>query len=213
MLPASSSLGNNRSLLKILIQAINQLEIGPRNPDIIGVIQLLALHALFIHESTVGAAKVFNVEMPLPEEEVRMAMWPDFFLGPSRSEGQVTLHLEGGPALETRVSHLVVGKAKWGFGGEPVLAGWLEGLRAAPGDDLIVRPVEPHDLLARVDAKGLGDLSDAVGEALIFLEDLPLGEAVAALGVPRLGLVLREPFGPEARDRIREDVLERADDR
>jgi hypothetical protein len=74
--------------------------------------------------------------------EVRMAMRPDFFRGPSRSEGQVTLCLEGGPTLETHVSHLVAGQAKWGFGGEPVLAEWLEGLRAVPGDDLIVRVLD-----------------------------------------------------------------------
>jgi len=78
-------------------------------------------------------------------QEVRLAMWPDFFSGPLRSGGQVTLHLEGGPTLETRVSHLGAGQAAWGFPGEPALAEWLEGLGAVPGDDLIVRVLDVEE--------------------------------------------------------------------
>ena len=75
-------------------------------------------------------------------QEVRLALWPDFFSGPERSEGQVTLHLEGGSTLETSVSHLMAGQAVWGFSGEPALTGWLEDLEVVPGNDLIVHVLD-----------------------------------------------------------------------
>jgi len=75
-------------------------------------------------------------------EEVRLAMWPDFFCGPSRSKGTVTLHLEGGPVLHTHVSHLVSGEAVWGIRAEPTLAAWLAERGATPGDELIVRVLD-----------------------------------------------------------------------
>ena len=53
----------------------------------------------------------------------------------------------------------------------------------------------------------------AVGVAQPVLEDGRAEPAVAALRVPLLGLVLREALGPEARDRVREDVLQQADGR
>ena len=53
-------LSNHRRLLKIFIQAINQLEIRPGNTNMIRVMQLLALHTLFIDESPVRAAKVLD---------------------------------------------------------------------------------------------------------------------------------------------------------
>ena len=57
---ASNLLSNHRRLLKIFIQAINQLEIRPGNTNMIRVMQLLALHTLFIDESPVRAAKVLD---------------------------------------------------------------------------------------------------------------------------------------------------------
>ncbi|HUT21144.1 MAG TPA: hypothetical protein VM366_18470 [Anaerolineae bacterium] len=75
-------------------------------------------------------------------EEVWYALWPDFHAGPSRSKGTVTLHLEGGPALHTHVSHLVAGKAVWGIHAESTLSAWLADQDASPNDDLIVRVLD-----------------------------------------------------------------------
>jgi hypothetical protein len=85
-----------------------------------------------LHGSDLGAGTLVLVD------EVRLAMWPDFFSGPSRSKGMVTLHLEDGPVLHTHVSHLVSGAAVWGIRAEPTLAAWLADRGATPGDDLIV---------------------------------------------------------------------------
>ena len=70
------------------------------------------------------------------------ALWPDFFAGPSRSEGEVTLALAGGPALHARVEHLVAGQAMWGLPPTPALAEWYRQQEAMPKDALIVRVVE-----------------------------------------------------------------------
>ena len=74
--------------------------------------------------------------------ETWLALWPDFYSGPSRSEGHVTLQLEEGPVLEAHVAHLASGTALWGIQGEPALAAWLAGQGASPDDDLIVRVLD-----------------------------------------------------------------------
>ena len=84
-------------------------------------------------------------------------MWPDFFCGPSRSKGTVTLHLEDGPVLHTHVSHLVSGQAVWGIRAEPALAAWLTDRGATPGDDLIVRVLD-------VDERSHALTSDRAGD-------------------------------------------------
>jgi tetratricopeptide (TPR) repeat protein len=75
-------------------------------------------------------------------EEVWQALWPDFDGGASRSAGEVTLFPAGGPAVPTRIAHLVGGQAAWGIDREPALAAWFDRLGAAPLDDLIVRVLD-----------------------------------------------------------------------
>jgi tetratricopeptide (TPR) repeat protein len=79
-------------------------------------------------------------------EEVWWALWPDFFAGPSRSQGDVTLALAGGPVLQAQVQHLVYMQVVWGLSPTPALAAWYRQQRATPGDDLVVRV---HDVDAR----------------------------------------------------------------
>ncbi len=76
------------------------------------------------------------------DEEAWLALWPDFYDGPARNKGELTLFLAGGPALPTRISHLVEFKAVWGVDAEPALAAWFERVGAAPQDDLIVRVLD-----------------------------------------------------------------------
>lgn len=76
------------------------------------------------------------------DKEAWLALWPDFYDGAARSKGELTLFLAGGPALPTRISHLVEGQAVWGVDAEPALAAWFERLGAAPQDDLIVRVID-----------------------------------------------------------------------
>lgn len=71
-----------------------------------------------------------------------LALWPDFFAGNSRSKGNVTLDLAGGPSLQTCVQHLVPGQAVWGFSPLPALADWYAQQKAAPDDDVIVRVLD-----------------------------------------------------------------------
>jgi hypothetical protein len=54
----------------------------------------------------------------------------------------VTLELEGGPVLETRVEHLVHGESFWGLKPMPTLATWYQYVGATSGDDLIVRVID-----------------------------------------------------------------------
>ena len=75
-------------------------------------------------------------------EEVWLALWPDFFAGPSRSPGGVTLVLADGPALQARVEHLVAGQAVWGLPPTPALADWYRQQGATPDDALIVHVLD-----------------------------------------------------------------------
>jgi len=75
-------------------------------------------------------------------EETRLALWPDFFVGPSRSHGGATLELAEGPTLQAQIQHLVSGQAVWGLPPTPPLAEWYRGVGAAPEDDLIVRVLD-----------------------------------------------------------------------
>ncbi|MCJ7550313.1 MAG: tetratricopeptide repeat protein [Anaerolineae bacterium] len=75
-------------------------------------------------------------------QETWLALWPDFSAGAQRSAGAVTLELAGGPILETRVIHLVPGKAVWGLPPTPALAAWYQQVAAQPGDAVFVRVVD-----------------------------------------------------------------------
>ena len=101
-------------------------------------------------------------------EEVRLAMWPDFFCGHSRSKGTVMLHLGGGPVLHTHVSHLVEGEAVWGICAEPTLAAWLADQGATLDDDLIVRvlDVDERRYALSLDRAGDPEAVDARNRAL-----------------------------------------------
>jgi tetratricopeptide (TPR) repeat protein len=78
--------------------------------------------------------------------ETWLVFWPDFYGGPSRGQGEVTLALADGPVLQTRIQHLVTGEAVWGLPATPALAEWYRQQQATPKDDLIVRvlDVETH---------------------------------------------------------------------
>ena len=78
-------------------------------------------------------------------KEVRFALWPDFFAGPSREEGNVTLHMDDGPDLHAQIQHLVAGQAVWGLPPNPALAAWYHTQGAQPEDDLIVRVLDVDD--------------------------------------------------------------------
>ena len=102
-------------------------------------------------------------------EEVWYALWPDFFAGSARSQGEVTLVLspfplaggrtgacpercpepvegrsrrDGCPVLETRIQHLVTGQAVWGLPPTPALADWYRQQQATPDDALIVQVLD-----------------------------------------------------------------------
>lgn len=72
-------------------------------------------------------------------DEVWLAMWPDFYGGPSRSDGKVILVLADVPSLQTRIEHLMTGQSIWGIKPTPILADWYHRQGATPDDDLIVR--------------------------------------------------------------------------
>jgi tetratricopeptide (TPR) repeat protein len=74
--------------------------------------------------------------------ELWLALWPDFYTGSGRSSGQLRLVLADGPALDTRVQHLLAGQAVWGLPATPALADWYRRQRATPDDDLIVRVLD-----------------------------------------------------------------------
>jgi hypothetical protein len=143
-------------------------------------------------------------------EEVRLAMWPDFFSGPSRSVGAVTLHLEHGPVLRTDVSHLVSGEAVWGVRAESPLAVWLADQGATPGDDLIVRVL---DVEARRYALSLGHRDDpgAIGARSRALADVAEQVLRAGRGrmssfdlIPRMIAhdAYRDPLPPDLWDEV-----------
>jgi tetratricopeptide (TPR) repeat protein len=71
-----------------------------------------------------------------------LVFWPDFYGGPSRVQGGVTLVLAAGPVLQTRIEHLVADEAVWGVSSTPALAEWYRQQQAASEDDLIVRVLD-----------------------------------------------------------------------
>jgi tetratricopeptide (TPR) repeat protein len=75
-------------------------------------------------------------------QEVKFALWPDFFAGPSRSQGDLTLALADGPVLQARIEHLVDHQAIWGLPPTPALAAWYRQQRATADDDLVVRVLD-----------------------------------------------------------------------
>ncbi|MBN1812078.1 MAG: tetratricopeptide repeat protein [Anaerolineae bacterium] len=76
------------------------------------------------------------------DKEVWLALWPDFYGGASRSQGDVTLALADGPTINARIEHLVDGQAVWGLPPTPTLAEWYRQQQAAPEDALIVRVLD-----------------------------------------------------------------------
>ena len=74
--------------------------------------------------------------------EVWPALWPDFYAGPSRSFGEVTLLLANGPVTEGRVQHLVNGEVAWGLPPTPALADWYRHQGATPDDALSVQVLD-----------------------------------------------------------------------
>ena len=143
-------------------------------------------------------------------EEVRFAMWPDFFCGPSRSKGAVTLHLEGGPVLHTHVSHLVSGEAVWGIRAEPALAAWLAGRGATPGDDLTVRVLDVDERRYSLSLDRAGD-PEAIGARNRALADVAEQVLRAGRGdMPDFDLIprmiahdaYRQPLPPDPWDEV-----------
>lgn len=75
-------------------------------------------------------------------EEVRLALWPDFFADLSRRTSEVTLDLASGPAVRARIGPLVARRAGWGLLPTPALAAWYRGQGAAPEDDVVIRVLD-----------------------------------------------------------------------
>lgn len=75
-------------------------------------------------------------------QEVWLALWPDFFASPPRSSSEVTLALADGPVLQAHIDHLVAGEVVWGVPATPALADWYRHQGATPDDDLIVRVLD-----------------------------------------------------------------------
>jgi len=73
--------------------------------------------------------------------EAWLTFWPDFYGGPSRTRGEVTLVLADGPVLQTRIQHLVHMQPVWGLS-SPALANWYRQQGIVPEDDLIVRVLD-----------------------------------------------------------------------
>jgi tetratricopeptide (TPR) repeat protein len=78
--------------------------------------------------------------------EAWLVFWTDFYDSSSRSRGEMTLALEGGPVLQTRIQHLVHMQPIWGLSSTPALADWYRHQGAVPEDDAIVQVlnVEAH---------------------------------------------------------------------
>jgi tetratricopeptide (TPR) repeat protein len=125
--------------------------------------------------------------------EVRSALWPDFFAGPSRSPGEVTLVLADGPVLQARIEHLVAGQPIWGLSPTPVLADWYRQQGATPEDALIVQVL---DVEARRYAVSLARRAER-DESAIAARDQALADAAekvlraARLSLPDFYLIPR----------------------
>ncbi len=78
--------------------------------------------------------------------EAWLVFWIDFYESSSRSRGEMTLALDSGPVLQTRIQHLVPMQPVWGLPPTPVLADWYRQQGAVPEDDVIVQvlDVEAH---------------------------------------------------------------------
>jgi len=150
------------------------------------------------------AASDLEVGTLAMNEEVRYALWPDFFAGPSRSQGEVTLVLspfplvggrggDGGLVLETRIQHLVAGQAVWGLPPTPALAEWYRQQGATPDDALVVQVLDAD---ARRYAIALIHRADR-DEAAIAARNQTLADAAekvlrsARLGLPDFWLIPR----------------------
>ncbi len=74
-------------------------------------------------------------------EELRDALWPAFFEIQKRADRSLArLQLPDGAVVELTLEHFA--QAQWGTRGSPELWGWLESLKARPGDELIFRVVD-----------------------------------------------------------------------
>ena len=76
------------------------------------------------------------------DNQVWWALWPDFFAGSTRSEGDVTLELAGGQVLQARIEHLITGQPLWGLHPTPTLAEWYADQRLSRADDLVVHVLD-----------------------------------------------------------------------
>jgi hypothetical protein len=125
--------------------------------------------------------------------EVWQALWPDFFAGASRSEGDVTLELADGPVLQARVEHLVKGEPVWGLRPTPALARWYAAQGLSQDDDLVVRVLDVAARRYRVWPSPLADRDDAA----IVARNQALADVVEQVlrsgrrGMPHFDLVPR----------------------
>ncbi len=72
-------------------------------------------------------------------KESWLVFWPDFYDSSLRSGGEMTLTLDGGQVLQTRIQHLVHKEPIWGLPPTPVLVNWYRQQGAVSKDDVIVR--------------------------------------------------------------------------
>ena len=143
--------------------------------------------------------------------EAWLGLWPNFYGGPSRGQGEVTLILTGNSALDTHIQHLVAGKAVWGLSATPALAEWYRQQQATPEDELIVRvlDVERHRYAISLARRADRD------EAAISARNQALADAAEAViraGRPPLlasELITRLIARDAYRDPLPPDPLER----
>jgi tetratricopeptide (TPR) repeat protein len=74
-----------------------------------------------------------------------LVFWTDFY-DSSRSRGEMTVDLDGGPVLQTHIQHLVPMQPVWGLPPTPALADWYRRQGATSEDDVVVQvmDVEAH---------------------------------------------------------------------
>ena len=83
-------------------------------------------------------------------EELRDALWPAFFEIQKRADRSLArLQLPNGAVVELTLEHFA--QAQWGTRGSPELWGWLEPLKARPGDELIFRVLDGEARLYAVE--------------------------------------------------------------
>ena len=126
-------------------------------------------------------------------DETRRALWPDFFAGPSRSEGQVTLALADGPVIQARIEHLVPMQPVWGLSSTPALADWYRRQRATSEDDLIVRVLDADARRYAMEARQHADREEAAiaarNQALADAAEVVL--RAGRMGMPDFDLIPR----------------------